>query len=116
MVKFTIDQLRGLMDKKHNIRNMSVIAHVDHGTPLAGAVQLAAAPRQRSATVTVSEALPKLHSPCKPSIHGVVAFALRAPGAEEGDDSLGAVTERHHYTFLQRPRRRLDAGYGRQII
>jgi len=31
MVKFTIDQLRGLMDKKHNIRNMSVIAHVDHG-------------------------------------------------------------------------------------
>eukprot|EP01025_Chloroclados_australasicus_P020499 TRINITY_DN21605_c0_g1_i1.p1 TRINITY_DN21605_c0_g1~~TRINITY_DN21605_c0_g1_i1.p1 ORF type:complete len:217 (-),score=26.19 TRINITY_DN21605_c0_g1_i1:90-740(-) len=31
MVKFTIDQLRGLMDKKNNIRNMSVIAHVDHG-------------------------------------------------------------------------------------
>lgn len=31
MVKFTIDQLRGLMDLKHNIRNMSVIAHVDHG-------------------------------------------------------------------------------------
>lgn len=31
MVKFTIDQLRKLMDLKHNIRNMSVIAHVDHG-------------------------------------------------------------------------------------
>ncbi|GMH39926.1 hypothetical protein BSKO_07830 [Bryopsis sp. KO-2023] len=31
MVKFTIDQLRQLMDVKHNIRNMSVIAHVDHG-------------------------------------------------------------------------------------
>jgi hypothetical protein len=31
MVRFTIDQLRKLMDKKHNIRNMSVIAHVDHG-------------------------------------------------------------------------------------
>jgi translation elongation factor EF-4 len=31
MVKFTTDQLRKLMDKKHNIRNMSVIAHVDHG-------------------------------------------------------------------------------------
>ncbi|GBG73856.1 hypothetical protein CBR_g17567 [Chara braunii] len=31
MVKFTVDQLRGIMDKKHNIRNMSVIAHVDHG-------------------------------------------------------------------------------------
>jgi elongation factor 2 len=31
MVHFTVDQLRGIMDKKHNIRNMSVIAHVDHG-------------------------------------------------------------------------------------
>jgi elongation factor 2 len=32
MVKCTTDQLRRLMDLKHNIRNMSVIAHVDHGT------------------------------------------------------------------------------------
>merc|ERR1712168_369178 len=31
MVNFTIDQIRGIMDKKNNIRNMSVIAHVDHG-------------------------------------------------------------------------------------
>jgi len=31
MVNFTIDQIRGIMDKKKNIRNMSVIAHVDHG-------------------------------------------------------------------------------------
>ena len=31
MVKFTIEQLRAIMDLKHNIRNMSVIAHVDHG-------------------------------------------------------------------------------------
>uniref|UniRef100_A0A7S3E964 Tr-type G domain-containing protein n=2 Tax=Rhodosorus marinus TaxID=101924 RepID=A0A7S3E964_9RHOD len=31
MVNFTIDQLRAIMDKKNNIRNMSVIAHVDHG-------------------------------------------------------------------------------------
>lgn len=31
MVNFTIDQIREIMDKKHNIRNMSVIAHVDHG-------------------------------------------------------------------------------------
>ncbi|KAK4787490.1 hypothetical protein SAY86_011323 [Trapa natans] len=31
MVKFTAEELRGIMDKKHNIRNMSVIAHVDHG-------------------------------------------------------------------------------------
>ncbi|KAJ8303883.1 hypothetical protein KUTeg_017466 [Tegillarca granosa] len=31
MVHFTIDQIRAIMDKKHNIRNMSVIAHVDHG-------------------------------------------------------------------------------------
>jgi len=31
MVNFTIDQMRVIMDKKQNIRNMSVIAHVDHG-------------------------------------------------------------------------------------
>ncbi|CCH58058.1 hypothetical protein TBLA_0A02590 [Henningerozyma blattae CBS 6284] len=31
MVAFTIDQMRGLMDKVTNVRNMSVIAHVDHG-------------------------------------------------------------------------------------
>jgi len=31
MVNFTIDQLHALMGKKRNIRNMSVIAHVDHG-------------------------------------------------------------------------------------
>jgi len=31
MVNFTVNQLRALMDKKENIRNMSVIAHVDHG-------------------------------------------------------------------------------------
>jgi len=31
MVKFSIEQLRLIMDKKHNIRNMCVIAHVDHG-------------------------------------------------------------------------------------
>jgi len=31
MVNFTVDQVRSCMDKKRNIRNMSVIAHVDHG-------------------------------------------------------------------------------------
>jgi elongation factor 2 len=31
MVNFTADQMRAIMDYKHNIRNMSVIAHVDHG-------------------------------------------------------------------------------------
>ena len=30
-VNFTVDQIRAIMDKKDNIRNMSVIAHVDHG-------------------------------------------------------------------------------------
>lgn len=31
MVNFTVDEIRAIMDKKYNIRNMSVIAHVDHG-------------------------------------------------------------------------------------
>ena len=31
MVNFTVDEIRALMDKVANIRNMSVIAHVDHG-------------------------------------------------------------------------------------
>ena len=31
MVNFTIDQIREIMDNQNNIRNMSVIAHVDHG-------------------------------------------------------------------------------------
>jgi elongation factor 2 len=31
MVNFTVDQIRGIMDKPTNIRNISVIAHVDHG-------------------------------------------------------------------------------------
>lgn len=30
-MNFTVDEIRALMDKKRNIRNMSVIAHVDHG-------------------------------------------------------------------------------------
>mmetsp|Transcript_53008 Transcript_53008/g.60740 ORF Transcript_53008/g.60740 Transcript_53008/m.60740 type:complete len:833 (+) Transcript_53008:306-2804(+) len=31
MVFFTVDQVRSVMDKQTNIRNISVIAHVDHG-------------------------------------------------------------------------------------
>jgi len=31
MVNFTVDQMRAIMDLKHNIRSMSLIAHVDHG-------------------------------------------------------------------------------------
>ena len=31
MVNFTVDEIRAIMDRKKNIRNMSVIAHVDHG-------------------------------------------------------------------------------------
>ncbi|POS86919.1 P-loop containing nucleoside triphosphate hydrolase, partial [Erysiphe pulchra] len=31
MVNFTIEEVRALMDKATNVRNMSVIAHVDHG-------------------------------------------------------------------------------------
>ena len=31
MPKFTIEQIMEIMNKPNNIRNMSVIAHVDHG-------------------------------------------------------------------------------------
>ncbi|KAI3658277.1 hypothetical protein MP638_000368 [Amoeboaphelidium occidentale] len=31
MVNFTINEIRAMMDKPTNVRNMSVIAHVDHG-------------------------------------------------------------------------------------
>jgi len=31
MPNFTVEQIRGIMDKTDNIRSMSVIAHVDHG-------------------------------------------------------------------------------------
>lgn len=31
MVKFSVDQVRSMMDRQSQIRNMSVIAHVDHG-------------------------------------------------------------------------------------
>jgi len=31
MVNFSVDQIRKMMDHKYNVRNMSVIAHVDHG-------------------------------------------------------------------------------------
>jgi translation initiation factor 2 gamma subunit (eIF-2gamma) len=31
MVNFTIEEIRKIMDNQPNIRNMSVIAHVDHG-------------------------------------------------------------------------------------
>ena len=31
MVNFTVDQMQAIMDKKTNIWNVSVLAHVDHG-------------------------------------------------------------------------------------
>jgi len=31
MVNFTVDEIRAMMDRPTNVRNMSVIAHVDHG-------------------------------------------------------------------------------------
>ena len=29
-MNFTIDEIRGIMDKKHNAQKMLVIAHIDH--------------------------------------------------------------------------------------
>jgi len=31
MVNFSVEQIREIMDNQDNIRNLSVIAHVDHG-------------------------------------------------------------------------------------
>ncbi len=31
MVKFTVEQVRNIMNNQANIRNIAVIAHVDHG-------------------------------------------------------------------------------------
>lgn len=31
MVNFTLEQIRAMMDRRTNIRNITVIAHVDHG-------------------------------------------------------------------------------------
>ena len=31
MVKFNIEEVQAIMNNQDNIRNMSVIAHVDHG-------------------------------------------------------------------------------------
>jgi len=30
-VNFTVDQIKEIMKKSNNIRNVSVVAHVDHG-------------------------------------------------------------------------------------
>ncbi len=31
MVRFTVEEVRRIMDHQNNIRNITVIAHVDHG-------------------------------------------------------------------------------------
>ena len=34
LMNFTAEELHKIMDRKHNIQNMSVISHVDHGIRL----------------------------------------------------------------------------------
>jgi hypothetical protein len=71
MPRFTIEEIRMLMDKKHNIRNLSVIAHVDHGE---GSI----VPRQRHARCLLPPARTPRRSP----------HALRMPPWPAGKSTL----------------------------
>jgi hypothetical protein len=80
-VNFTITQLRTIMDRPKQIRNMSVIAHVDHG----------------ACDALCDRVDHEVHAVGGPGEHGVAERAFVAVPAAVGAEPLPA---RHHRSLL----------------